>query len=101
MSGYADFLAEDRRLVILRFLKDIGGHANESVIETALKKFGHRVGVTRDVVREDLRFLRGADCVITEMVEGQVMVASITRRGVSAADGHVQVEGVKSPSIGI
>lgn len=101
MKGYADFLAEDRRLVILRFLKDVGGHANESVIETALKQFGHKVGVTRDVVRDDLRFLAGADCAVTEMVAGQVMVASITRRGVSAAEGHIQVEGVKSPSVGI
>ena len=101
MSGFHDFIAEDRRLVILRFLKDVGGHANESVIETALKKFGHRVGVTRDVVREDLRFLKGADCVVTEIVEGQVMVASVTRRGVSAAYGHIRVDGVKSPSVGV
>lgn len=101
MNDFAKFLAEDRRLVILRFLKDVGGHANESVIETALKQFGHRVGVTRDVVRQDLRFLNGADCVLTELVQDQIMIASITRRGVSAAEGHIQVEGVKSPSIGV
>lgn len=101
MSPFQDFLAADRRLVILRLLKDVGGHANESVIETALKKFGHRVGVTRDVVRDELRFLEGADCIKTEMVEGQIMVASITKRGVSAAEGHIQVDGVKQPSIGI
>jgi hypothetical protein len=101
MTEFAGFLAEDRRLVILRFLTDVGGHANESVIETALQRFGHRVGVTRDIVREDLRFLTNADCLVTEIVERQIMVATITKRGVSAAQGHIQVEGVKSPSIGI
>lgn len=99
MTGFPEFMAADRRLVILRFLKDIGGTANQSVVLTAVERFGHRRGVTRDTIREDFKFLSDHGCIAIEWVS-DVAVAAITRRGVHVASGDEEVEGVKKPSIG-
>ena len=99
-SNYREFLTEDRRLFVLRLLEECGGEANESVIHDACHAAGHRRGVTRDVIREDLDWLRERDLVRWEWYEGKVLVAALTRRGVDVAHGDVEVEGVKKPSIG-
>ena len=70
------------------------------MLEKGLKALGHRVGVDRDVVREDLEFLKTAGCVVTEYFADKVVVAEITRRGVACAEGNIIVEGVAEPSIG-
>lgn len=98
--SYSELLEADRRLFILRLLVDVGGSANDSVIQDGLKAGGHRRGVTREVVRAELRFLEGAGCADLEWFNTDVLVASITRRGVDVASGDVQVDGIKRPSIG-
>jgi hypothetical protein len=103
MSGgsFADFLAEDRRLAILRLLVEARGEAGESVLEKGLKGLGHRVGVDRDVVRADLRFLVAAECAVTTMFDDRIVVAQITKRGVACAEGNIAVAGVAEPSMGV
>jgi hypothetical protein len=81
-------LAEDRRLVILRLLTEAGGTANDSVLEVGLQQLGHRRGLTRDVVRADIDWLKA-----------RRLVASITERGLNVAEGHETVDGVKRPSL--
>lgn len=101
MSSYAEVLAADRRLVILRLLVEARGESGESALEKGLHMLGHRTGVTRDSLRADLRWLADCDLVVTEFYQGRVMIAKITRRGVACASGHIKVEGVAEPSIGV
>lgn len=100
MSDYREILSADRRLAILRLLVEAGGEAGESVLEKALHMLGHRAGVDRDQVRQDLRELETRDCVKVELFNDVVMVAAITRRGVSVAEGIISVEGVAKPAMG-
>ncbi|MAI62429.1 MAG: hypothetical protein CBB87_08135 [Micavibrio sp. TMED27] len=96
--SYEKILAEDRRLVILRFLSEAPAHsANESVLETALTTIGHIV--TRKVVREDIDFLSNAGCITTEWFQDVTIVATLTRRGKYAAEGKEKVNGIKLPSL--
>lgn len=101
MSKFADFLAHDRRLAILRLLVEARGEASESVIEKGLNALGHRVGVDRDVVRQEFTFLETAGCVKTEWFGDRVQIAKITKRGVAAQDGKITVDGVAEPSMGV
>lgn len=103
MTGgrFAEFLAQDRRLAILRLLVEARGSASESVIQKGLRALGHRVGVDRDVVRADFRFLEEAGLCVVEFFQDKVMIAEISRRGVAVADGQIMVEGVAEPSMGV
>jgi DNA-binding HxlR family transcriptional regulator len=99
MSKFEEHLREDRRLAILRILEDANGSANESVIEMSLTYIGHR-NVTREMLRQDLRFLIDHGLVTDEWY-GPVWVMTLTRRGVDVAKGREVVSGIKKPSIGI
>jgi Fe2+ or Zn2+ uptake regulation protein len=89
-----DLLEEDRRLVILRSLVEIGGEANESILNDCLDAYGHRV--SRDQVRTLITWLAEQGLIIVETV-GSYMVASLTGRGQDAAEGRATVPGVKKP----
>lgn len=98
--SFAEELAADRRLVLLRLLVEASGSANESVLHTGLSLAGHRRGVTRDMVRDDMELLAKRGCAKTEWFNDEVLVATITPRGVDAAKGDIEIEGVKRPRIG-
>lgn len=51
-----EILNSDQRLVILRSLVECGDSANESILQTCLQTYGHRV--SRDTVRTLLAWLR-------------------------------------------
>ena len=89
-----DLLEEDRRLVILRSLVDVGGEANESILNDCLDAYGHRV--SRDQVRAQLAWLQEQGVVTIERV-GSYMVASLTGRGQDVAEGRCVVPGIKKP----
>ncbi len=95
MSGFAELLAADIRLVILRALQEDPGYShNESVLHGVLGALGHNVG--RDRVRTELAWLAEQGLVATEHVCG-VTVATLTQRGADVALGHAHVPGVKRP----
>lgn len=98
-EAYLKMLAEDRRLCILRLLKESHGSANESVLHSGLEQLGH-ARLSREIVRDDIRFLIDGGLVTDEWF-ATVQVCTITRRGVEAAEGRLKVEGVKTPSIGV
>ncbi len=98
--SYANLLAANRRLCILKLLLESAGTANESVLQMALQHLGHVAGVDRAYVRDLMRSLATADCITVEMFNDQVMVARLTDRGAAAARGHITVEGVAQPSFG-
>ncbi|ACI98526.1 hypothetical protein [Rhodospirillum centenum] len=96
--SYKDFVAEDRRLVILKLLEeDPGGSHNHAVLQEALRRWGHTV--SRDVVKSDLAWLAEQALVSVQLVgDGDPYhVATITDRGCDVATGAATVPGVKHP----
>lgn len=98
MNGFLKHMTEDRRLCILRLLKECGGSANDSILHNGLEHLGHRRN-PRSLIIEDLRFLV-ANGMIKEEWFSDVMVCTITLRGVEVAEGRIIAEGVKRPSLG-
>lgn len=95
MSQFASFLAEDRRLVILRVLADMPAYrTNSFLLSTLLAKFGH--APSSDQVKDDLAWLQDLQLVSVEVVES-VHIATLTARGADTAAGRVVVPGVKRP----
>lgn len=98
MSDYETMLAEDRRLVILRFLNEaVANTANEAILETAVHGIGHVV--TREDIRSDLEFMQSRGCLTIEWFAYKVMVAKLTRRGQYVVEGKEVVHGIKKPSL--
>ena len=89
-----DLLDQDQRLVLLRSLLDCGDSANESILQTCLQTYGHKV--SRDTVRTQLSWLREQGLVTLDDVSG-CYVAVITGRGDEVATGVITVPGVKKP----
>ncbi len=94
--SFADDLAADRRLVMLRALTEVPAYAlNETVLKAALHHFGHRVG--HDMVRADLDYLARHGLLAVEKVSkqtGDIWVATLTAFGDDVARGmstHVGV----------
>ncbi|HFK4066917.1 TPA: ArsR family transcriptional regulator [Kluyvera ascorbata] len=89
-----DLLDQDQRLVLLRSLLDCGDSANESILQTCLQTYGHKV--SRDSVRTQLAWLNEQGLVTLSDVSG-CYVAEITGRGDEVASGLITVPGVKKP----
>lgn len=95
MTNFASFLAEDRRLVILRVLADMPAYrTNSYLLTTLLGKFGHEPSA--DQVKGDLAWLQEQQLVTVEVVES-VHIATLTTRGADVAAGRAVVPGVKRP----
>lgn len=95
MTTFAAFLAEDRRLVILRVLADMPAYrTNSFLLTTLLGKFGHEP--SSDQVKGDLAWLQEQQLVTVEVVES-VHIATLTTRGADVAAGRAVVPGVKRP----
>lgn len=93
--NYADFLQEDRRLVILRVLSELPKYSsNSSVLYTALGQYGHFP--SRDVVKSELYWLAEQGLVTLEVM-GPVIVATLTERGFDVSSGRSRVPGIKKP----
>lgn len=89
-----EILTTDQRLVLLRSLGDCGGDANESVLQTCLDAYGHRL--SRDTVRSHLAWLDEQGLCTTKDVAG-CLVATLTGRGLDVSEGRSTVPGVKRP----
>ncbi len=94
--SYQDTLNEDARLVILKALADDRDYSlNETIIDAALARFGHRG--SREWIRTQLRKLEELDAVsITEA--GSVLIATLTRNGLDHVEMRAVIEGVRRPS---
>src|SRR3546814_18473251 len=99
--SYAEHLAANRRLAILKLMLEEAGHANDSILELGLRELGHRKGLERAVVRSMMRVLEALDCLTIEIVHDTVMVAHITPRGRLVAAGDLEVDGIASPHNGL
>ncbi|MCG9624626.1 ArsR family transcriptional regulator [Vibrio mediterranei] len=91
----AKLIQEDRRLVILRVLEDSAGFtANESIIDTALDAYGHKV--SRDTVLTEIHWLEEQGLISLVELAG-TQVASLNQRGLDVAQGQAKHPGVKAP----
>lgn len=93
--SYADLVAADRRLVILRILAEsIGYTCNEHLIASLLESFGHVL--SRDALRTELAWLEEQRLLTVQDVAG-VTIAKLTARGADVAADRAWVPGVKRP----
>jgi hypothetical protein len=93
VSDFAQFIAEGRRLQLLRFLVELGGQANETVILSAMRRAGF-ASTTRDELRGDLDHLHRVGCLEEEWV-GELRVVKLAERGEDVAHGRIACGGVK------
>lgn len=91
---FAELIAKDIRLVILRCMAEDGYSLNESILQSALEMFGHNV--SRDRVRTEMRWLEEQGLITIEDVAG-VLVGKLTGRGADIAAGRCRIDGVKAP----
>lgn len=91
MSKLSDLITRDRRLALLRFLRDQSdGHSvNLSVMTLALQQIMH--GVYRDTVEADFVYLEQHSLLSIErlaMPSGEVIIATATQLGLDVANGR-------------
>lgn len=99
MSDDDIYPGPERRLAILRLIRDGGGRANERSLYTAVVQVGYPL-TTRDDISADLNLLAERGCVVNEVFRGQFIVAVLTRIGRDVADGKAAVVGVKKGDVG-
>lgn len=102
MTGFAERLKEERRLVLLRCLSDAPGYsANESVLRTALEHYGFSVG--RDTIRADLGFLVDHTLVRREVLHppsgGELWLLHLLPAGDDVAQGRERHYGIARPDV--
>lgn len=97
--SFADLQTADRRLVILRVLAEAPGYAaNQYVLGSALRAYGH--DVSQDRLQADLYWLAEQTLVAIDDSAG-VLTAKISQRGADVAAGRAIVPGVKRPEPGV
>lgn len=95
--SYAAYLAQDRRLVILRILRGLESRrANHFVLRAALQSHGYSELI--ETVHNDLTWLAGQGLLSTEELPGEVLLATLSPLGEQAADGLVRIKGVAYPA---
>ncbi len=99
-ENWKQFVTKSRRLSLLRFLKECGGQANDSIIQNVLENTYGFSKSPRETYRQDIRFCEDNGLVVISWA-GEVMVAQITKRGVEVAEGRTAVEGIQPPSVGV
>lgn len=93
--SYADVLAADRRLCILRLIKATPNwRVSAAPIAAALPQFGH--AVSHDTLSADLVWLE-EHRLITLSEIGGLMVATGTQRGIDVGSGVARHPGVRRP----
>ena len=91
---YGTFTDLERRLALLRLIRDGGGKANERSLYNAIHEIGYPL-TKRDDIRADLELLGKRNCITKEVHAGRFLVATLTEIGRDVADGKIAVEGVK------
>lgn len=93
--NYSETVAAERRLAILRLIRDGGGSANRNSLYNAAIAIGYPL-TTRDDILADIDLLGERGCVTRDMYLGKILVAILTDLGRDVADGKREVEDVKA-----
>jgi len=95
---YADTLAADRRLLILRCLEAAAGYrASAPLIVSFLRCQGHEPSA--DLIATELAWL-AEQGLIERTAWDRVILLELTARGLDVALGRAQVPGVRRPAPG-
>lgn len=97
MNQYQQYVTEQRRLCILILLLESKNSANDRVLTLGLETLGYR-HLPRETIREDIRWLIDQGLITDEWFK-DVLVCTITRRGVEVAQGKIEVPGVAKKSL--
>lgn len=92
---YAELVAADRRLVLLQALHEAPDYALRETILIRLLE-GERLAIGQHELRTELRWLADRGLVDVEFHD-DVQAARITARGLDAAVGRTEVDGVARP----
>lgn len=91
-------IAADRRLFILRLLRELGGDASESVLLSAARRNGFR-RTTEAEMRLDIDHCRACNLVTVER-RGPLLWITLTRPdGIDVVSGRVSCDGVSRPDL--
>lgn len=93
--SYADLIDKHRRRDILDLIRK-GGDAGEVVLLSVLRETGYPK-TTSEQLRRDLDQMREMGLLIVGWWEDCVAVASLTDRGMDAAAGRIEVDGIARP----
>lgn len=93
--SFADLVNADIRLVILMSLAQAAGYcSNEYILHRFIEISGHKI--PRDQMLTQLAWLKEQSLVTLQ--DGGVLVATLTARGLDAAEGRATIPGVQRPS---
>lgn len=94
--NYAQFETQDRRLVILKALAAAAQYRANAYL---LRRFAEQVGhtVSADKIAGDLAWLAEAELLTTDKPAPDVVVATLTARGLDVAEGRADHPGVAKP----
>jgi len=99
VNDFAEHLAADRRLVILRLLKEATGYRlNDRVLQIGLGQVGHHASL--DAIGADLEHLRDVGAVTMATIVDNVPVATLTDKGLDHVERRISLPGVKRPRPG-
>lgn len=91
--SFANAVREHLRAVLLGILEDLPGYAaNDAILADLARSKG--VVNSIDVVRTEVRWLEEQGLVTVEDFAGELLVATLTRRGLEVATGIARVPGV-------
>jgi hypothetical protein len=97
-KDFADFEAEQRRLMILQILaKDSDYEVNEDMLLAALEAVG--LAVSAEDLRNDLYTLKMEVCIMVREV-GSLWIIKLTKRGHDVSRGLISAQGVAKPRPG-
>jgi len=98
MTSIKPEMEANKRLIILRSLDETDdGRMNETLLTRALEIYGY--ALTREQVRDLLKWLDERDAIDTTMAGGVVMIAVLTRRGQDHLEFRgAPIEGIDRPS---
>jgi hypothetical protein len=92
-----DRTAAERRYVLLKLLVETGGRASEAELFNGLDMAGYNVGLSEQVVRDDVKWLEQRDLASHTMLAGTMMMVKLERRGVRVIEGRETIDGLTVP----
>jgi hypothetical protein len=96
-SRVQETINADRRLVILRLVVDYRGALNSSMLDGALRAWGHRY-IDRAMIADDLKWLEMRQCVCLEDLGSNITEVTLTPKGERVATGEEWLTGVARPT---
>lgn len=94
-----NLIIADQRLALLQSLVACNNDANQNILQTCLAQYGHNISM--DLVRNHMLWCEEQGLVRINRVDAlgaDLLVATITQRGLDVTNGVTVVDGVKKPN---